>query len=119
MPDSENNPNRRRFKRVALLGKSTILLLEEDKTVSAMIDNINRGGVGLLTKKPLPLQINVRVQLEFRNKEGAMVSEALTGGVVRSTEWNHIYIVGIEFSPIINETDHPHLFTFLKDAGAV
>lgn len=116
MPGTADSPESRRFKRVQLVGNSSITLQNEKEPLHAMIDNINRGGIGLLTKNPLPLGIPVSVGLEFLDKQGNSVSEEIRGRIIRSTPWNKIHIIGIEFFSIINPTEHPRLFSFLQEA---
>ena len=112
--DDQPNKVERRFKRVPLVGTAYISFLGDERVRQAMIENVNRTGIGLFSKDPLPLQKAVRLGIEFTSLDGRKkVREELRGTIVQVTPWNKVYIIGVEFNDIVTISNHPQLFTLI------
>ena len=106
----------RRYVRVPFLGRARVTMSRDNRDFRPLVDNVNRGGVGLFFKQSLPLRDEVVMKLEFTNMAENEASVKIEGKIVHATSWNRIFIIGIEFDALLNPSKHADLYLYIMNA---
>src|SRR4026207_2068534 len=86
---------RRKFVRATLVGSALISPKSGAKAVTAVLDNVNRGGAGLHTKEKLAMAEPVTVSLAFLDSDRVEQMEKLEGKVAWVKSWEKGVLIGV------------------------
>jgi c-di-GMP-binding flagellar brake protein YcgR len=113
--NKESDANRnRRFKRVPIVSHVDIILLRDQEVISGLVENVNRGGMGVYCEQPLPMDRDVRLNLTFLNIRGDRVKEDCEGRIVKVTPHGDQYIIGIAFNENLSPFRNPNLYAYVE-----
>jgi len=115
-PEKKDSPDKpsRRFRRFPLVSYVEITLKGKDKALIGLVDNVNRGGIGIYSKEPLPVDQEVQLRLTFLSPEGERVKEDCEGRIVQMIPHEDRYILGIAFKESLSKDRNPQLQAYIE-----
>jgi peptide deformylase len=116
MDAAQKPDDRRRQNRVTLVGPALIVSQRRaDRSLTAVVDNANRLGVGLHAKEPLEINDAVSVSMAFLDQEGDEQQEKLTGTVAWVKPWEKGFLIGVVWEHMITKERNRWLYSFLNE----
>ncbi len=83
--------------------------------MTAVLDNINRIGVGLSTKEKLAVALPVSVSLAFLDSKRVEQMERLDGTVAWAKPWRKRFLIGVAWDGLVTKEKNRWLCTYLEE----
>lgn len=88
-------------------------------TLHAYTININRGGIGLYSDSAINEGVDVRLEIMFKDIRGKSMTEISKGKIVFTYKWHWIYIMGVKFHKLLNNSDVPYLYEYIENCERI
>lgn len=106
---------RRKLVQATLVGSALISPKSGAKAMTAVLDNINRIGVGLSTKEKLAVALPVSVSLAFLDSKRVEQMERLDGTVAWAKPWRKGFLIGVAWDGLVTKEKNRWLCTYLEE----
>ncbi len=104
--------------RVRFIAPAQIKVPGDDSPRPAAVADISRTGLGLQTDHAIDPGKFTTIHVMLKNDLENIVDWRTTGTVVRSTETDRGYVIGVSLTRPINRINAPELHSTLEQAGA-
>ena len=77
--------------------------------------NISRGGIGLYSCSPLDEDMDVSLEITFKDIRGNSKVETVDGRIEWQYKWNYIYVIGAKFNQLLDHEETPGLMEYIEN----
>src|SRR3972149_3838106 len=77
--------------------------------------NISRGGIGLYSCSQLDEDMDVSLEITFKDIRGNSKVETVHGRIEWQYKWNYIYVIGARFNQLLDHEETPGLMEYIEN----
>jgi PilZ domain-containing protein len=113
---TEKPDERRRLSRITLVGAALFARSHAQRAIIAVVDNVNRLGLGLHAKESLPVQETVTVSIAFLDQHGREQQEKLPGRVAWIKPWEKGFLIGVVWDEPVTKEKNRYLAAYIEES---